>query len=757
MLPHRRPLRQHPLALFSLRPACGALLAAALAVPAAAHAAPEPAPAPETAPASAAPSQGAIDFSADRVDYNDKADIVTASGNVFLHRDDQTVRADTVTWNHATGKILASGHVRFVDQNGDNTFTESVELTDKFTTGTMENLILVLREGGRIAANSGTRDAEGRLHLTQAAYTSCDVIDIHGRPCSPSWRINAHRVVFTPDQNAFRMYNAHLVLFGLAEIPLPTLIVATDGRAISGLLIPNATVDSTNGLGYNQTMYTRLAPNRDVSVTGYVYTRVDPMISAQYRDLTAGGSYQITGYLTHSEVIPQGSTTNTGNNQWRGYVDANGHFQMSPEWSADFSGRLASDRTFLSRYYLSSDDVLRSNVNIQHIDADSYFSIAGWAFETLRPGELQGQVPIALPAIDYRRRWADPLLGGTIELQANSLAITRSAGQDTQRAFTSAQWSLSRMDSLGQVITFTGLLRGDVYHTTGTDLTSVAIYQGEPGWHTRGEALGAIDVSWPLVGAMLGGSQVFTPRVQVVAVPPVPAAVIPNEDSRSVELEDDNIFALNRYPGYDRIEDGVRVTYGADWQLNLPKWRVMADVGQSYRLTANTGNFPNGTGLYDRMSDVVGRTEVAYDDFFKITHRYRIDKSNLAFRRNEIDATIGTDQSYVELGYARINQGLAAAIDDLQDSNELRGAARMSFARYWSVFGSGVFDLSRSDLVTGTTPKAIQPLRTRLGLSFSSDCFEVDFTWRKDYVSIGDAATGSSFMVHFSLRNIGFK
>ena len=59
--------------------------------------------------------------------------------------------------------------------------------------------------------------------------------------------------------------------------------------------------------------------------------------------------------------------------------------------------------------------------------------------------------------------------------------------------------------------------------------------------------------------------------------------------------------------------------------------------------------------------------------------------------------------------------------------------------------------------MAGTTPKAIQPLRTRLGLSFSSDCFEVDFTWRKDYVSIGDAATGSSFMVHFSLRNIGFK
>ena len=81
----------------------------------------------------------------------------------------------------------------------------------------------------------------------------------------------------------------------------------------------------------------------------------------------------------------------------------------------------------------------------------------------------------------------------------------------------------------------------------------------------------------------------------------------------------------------------------------------------------------------------------------------------------------------------------------------------MSFARYWSVFGSGVFDLSRSNLVSGTAAKAVQPLRTRLGLSYSSDCLEVDFTWRKDYVSIGDAAKGSSFMIHFSLRNIGLR
>ena len=35
--------------------------------------------------------------------------------------------------------------------------------------------------------------------------------------------------------------------------------------------------------------------------------------------------------------------------------------------------------------------------------------------------------------------------------------------------------------------------------------------------------------------------------------------------ARAVDLEDSNLFALNRFPGYDRWEDGSRVTYGVDW------------------------------------------------------------------------------------------------------------------------------------------------------------------------------------------------
>jgi LPS-assembly protein len=166
---------------------------------------------------------------------------------------------------------------------------------------------------------------------------------------------------------------------------------------------------------------------------------------------------------------------------------------------------------------------------------------------------------------------------------------------------------------------------------------------------------------------------------------------------------------------------------------------------------------PNGTGLSDKTSDIVGRLDVRYKNFLKLTHRFRLDKDTLAFRRNEIDATLGSERTYLEVGYARLNRQIAASVEDLRDSHELRAAGRVAFARNWSAFGSGVFDLSQQNLLGAATIKELQPLRTRFGVAYQNDCLELGFTWRRDYVSIGDAGKGNSFQLHFVLRNLGFK
>jgi len=712
-----------------------------------------PPPPPDSVPAL---GEREIEFSADQIEYNSDSDVVTANGNVVLVRTQQSLRANQVTWNRATGEVTAQGDVRVVDQEGNTLYGDSVTLTDELRDGVIDNILVVLAEGGRLVARRGTRD-NGVIVLDSAAYSPCAVERPDGTPKNPSWQIRAVKVVYSPVDDRVRYTGARLELFGLPVIPLPGLSHPVGERRGSGLLVPNIRFSAANGFELSLPYYFSLAENRDLTVTGSVYTEALPMLAAQYRALTGNGAYQVTGYATASSRIPVGSTSGLrSQDDFRGYLDANGRFQLSPAWQLSGSLRVVTDRTFLRRYDISRDDRLRSTVQAERVGDQSYFSLAGWATQTLRVNDPQGQVPIALPELDWRYRPGFQPLGGQVELQLNTLAIGRTSGQDTQRAFAAARWDWRRLTPWGQQFTLTAYGRGDIYNSSDNGQTITDIYRGESGIQGRGSASFAADLQWPLVGRFLGGTQLLTPRVQLVATPSTGNLAIPNEDSRAIELEDSNLFALNRLPGYDRVEQGVRIVYGAQWSLRRPGFTIDAVIGQSYRFGDQNSFLPEGTGLAERTSDVVGRTEIRFRDFVKFTHRYRLDKDNLAVRRNEIDATVGSRSTYVQIGYLRLNRDIGPEIEDLQDREELRAGARVRIARYWSIFGSGVFDLSNADEDPTLRADGFEPIRTRLGIAYEDDCLEMGLTWRRDFVATGDAQRGNTFLFRIAFRNLGF-
>ncbi|MGV7120035.1 LPS-assembly protein LptD [Sphingopyxis sp. 550A] len=710
----------------------------------------------DTVDAPAPKSDEQIGFAADNLNYDNETDVVVAEGNVEMKRDTVEMRADKVTWNRKTGEVVAEGDVALKNPEGDTAYGDRIVLTDTLRDGVVENMLVVLDNGARLAAVKGTRFDNGNIELENAAYTPCPVEDGSGCPKKPSWQIRAVRVIYDRGKNKVRYKGARVEIFGLPLIPLPGLSHPANSEAGSGLLVPEIRLDRTNGFEIAMPYYLRLAPDRDITITPHLYTGSVPMIEGEFRALTDIGSFRINGYATHSSVVPVSGQVIDPNRQFRGYLESAGKFQFDPRWSLSYSGRITTDRTFMRRYDISRDDRLRSTFELERIGGQSYLSIAGWATQTLRRNDVQGQQPIALPIIDYRQRLADPLLGGQIELQLNTLAIARTAGQDTQRAFAGATWNLRGLTGLGQEVVLTAMVRGDVYHSDENLLTAIPGYRGKSGWEGRGIAAVAADMRWPFVGEFLGGTQTLTPRVQIVATPSLKNLDIPNEDSRAFDLEDSNLFAINRFNGYDRFEDGARITYGLEWNFSRPGLNINSIIGQSYRLSDKPSLFPDGTGLTDRTSDIVGRTTIAYKDFLRLTHRFRLDKDNLAVRRNEIDAMIGSRSTYAVLGYSRLNRDILLLGEDLQDREEVRAGGRVAFAKNWSIFGSAIVDLTRkSDDPLGVAD-GFDPIRHRLGLAYDDECLSIALTWRRDYIDTGDARRGNSFSFRIAFRNLGF-
>ncbi|AOH86139.1 organic solvent tolerance protein [Sphingomonas panacis] len=710
-------------------------------------------------PPSSAPAAGddQVQFSADSLDYEVNGETVTATGDVRMYRSGDRLRADKVVWNRKTGKVMANGSIVVTNPGGDTAYGDSIELTDALKDGMIDNMLIVLEHGGRLAARKGTRALDETVTMEDAAYTPCAVSSAAGCPKEPSWKITAVRVTYRPDKQRIYYKGARINLFGLPTLPLPAFSNPVGGGNQSGLLGPDFRYDRVNGFEFAQPYNVALGPNRSLIVTPMLFTATAPMLKTDFSALTDRGAYRIGGYVTVSRRSDdlQSATPVPTQNALRGYVDGVGRFQLSPNWSLSGSLRYASDKTFLRRYDISRDARLRSTVSLERISQNAYFAINGWYVQTLRVNDRQGLQPIALPEIDWRYRFDDGILGGKVQLQANSLAISRTAGQDTQRAFASFKWDLRRLTPWGQEVTFTAFGRGDVYHATDVGSTGVASYRGLDGWQTRAIGALAVDVKWPFIGTFLSGTQRFTPRVQIVASPHIANINIPNEDARAIDLEDSNLFALNRFPGYDRFEDSSRVTYGADWAVDLPGISINATIGQSYRLDSRPSLFLNGTGLTDRFSDIVGRTEIRFHDFVSLTHRYRLDKDNLTVRRNELDATVGSRSTYLLLGYLRLNRDITPILEDLQDREEARIGGRVQIRRFWSVFGSTVIDLTDRREDPLSIADGFSPVRHRLGFQYEDDCLRLGLTWKRDYQNTGDAQRGNSYLLTLAFKNLG--
>ena len=760
-----QPLTRH-------RALCLATAALAVLVPQAAAAQrmapalwgnPEPRNADPDAPVrkSAVPVAGdTVDFEADQMMYDETARMVTAQGRVRVSRDGYALVADRVEYRRGAegdpGEVVAIGNISIIDPAGNQAMGDRITLTDSLKDGAIANMLLVLNDGGRLGARAATR-SDNKYALDHAAYSPCAVVNGEGCPQVPVWKIKAVKISYDQKRHRISYRNASLELFGVPVFYLPSLS-HPDGDAprAGGMLVPAVEIQRQLGIGISAPLHMAFGPDHDLTVTPWLYTATNPALAFQARRLLADGPIQVDGMFTFArrfDLAADGLTEVDMGERFRGYLGVKGRFQHSAKWRSVFSVRLSSDDTFNRRYGLGFDDTLRSSYALERITDESWLSVSAWYFQGLRVTDRPGESPLVLPLIDYDWRPDLDVAGGRVRLGANSMTLLRTDGQDMFRALGWARWDRNLLTGLGQRVAFTGLVRSDLYDVRNSNLATFPDYAGQNGWRGRGIALAAADISWPFAGPALGGEQTITPRVQLIAAPRVTNVGFPNEDSRAFELEDISLFDLNRAPGLDRFESGSRITYGAEYALDRPGLRLQAEIGQSLRLSGDGREFSAGTGFQGRRSDLVGRIALKFGRLIELTHRFRLDKDNLAVRRNEIDLTFGGRRTYVSAAYIRLNRNVT--LEDLEDRQELRLAGRVAFARYWTMFGNGIIDLTTKADNPLASGNGFRGIRHRVGIEYEDECFRFGVGWRRDYVGDRDFRPGNAFQISIAFKTLG--
>jgi LPS-assembly protein len=255
----------------------------------------------------------------------------------------------------------------------------------------------------------------------------------------------------------------------------------------------------------------------------------------------------------------------------------------------------------------------------------------------------------------------------------------------------------------------------------------------------------SLQTSYPMVRPFESFQAKIEPVVSITGAPNMALRNnIPNEDSQNAQIDASNLFEPNRFPGLDRVEDQSRVTYGLRTGVfGYDDSSLDMFIGQSYRLDERNNPFPNGSGLEDQESDVVGSISGNYKDVYSVDYRYQLGGRHLTSQRHEVDATADWNRFRLRTNYlfARALEGT-----DINESREqLKSSADFYFTPEWRLRGGATQDL-------GADPGLRE---TYASIDYLGQCLFWSLQAEKNFTNDVSGENDVAVVFRIGLKNLG--
>jgi LPS-assembly protein len=260
-----------------------------------------------------------------------------------------------------------------------------------------------------------------------------------------------------------------------------------------------------------------------------------------------------------------------------------------------------------------------------------------------------------------------------------------------------------------------------------------------------------IEYRYPFINIQPWGTQTITPIAQVIARPDEPQiGQWPNEDAQSLMFDDANLFSIDKFSGWDRVEGGGRANYGIQYTMQFNQGGfVNVLFGQSYQLfgtnsfavggTTNTGL---GSGLDTTQSDYVARVSYQPNSTLTFTSRFRFDKDDFSVKRTELGTRANFDRWSVDLLYG--DYAAQPELGWLQDRRGILGSGSYKLTANWVLLGAARYDLDAEKFD-----------QTRFGIGYVDDCLILALNYVTSYTYSGNPETDHAIMLQLSLRTLG--
>lgn len=501
-------------------------------------------------PPAGSEDQAPVDMTADRVDYDQKTDIIDLSGGVQIQQQDRRFESDQASYDRKSGEVKSAGHVYF-ESPGLRIVGESGDYNLQTKKGSIED------PGYRVSGNANLRgDAKQAWMLDEQRSRYQDIVYTTCPPGNSDWSIVASDLELDQASGIGTARNAR-IRFG--DIPLlysPYLRFPIDGRRRSGLLIPTFGSSDSTGTDISLPYYWNIAPNMDATLTPRYMSARGLMLGAQFRHLSRIQRFEIDG-----EILPKDQKAPDQGARGAYRIKQNGY--LGSRWTSSIDFASVSDDEYLQDFGNRLDVTSVRNLSQR---GEVRYSGDGWRmlgrlqqFQTvdasIAPANRPyGQLPHIELAVDPKT-W-EKLVEFSVDSQYDYFDHNEAVHGSRLVAVPSVRMPLRR--SFGYLIPRTRLFY------TGYDLTGQEdgapdqLSHVIPSLDIDGKLIFERDVDWLGTGAL----QTLEPRLYYVLTAYEDQSDNPRFDTTALDFSFSSLFRPNRFTGYDRIGDENRLTLG---------------------------------------------------------------------------------------------------------------------------------------------------------------------------------------------------
>lgn len=566
-------------------------------------------------------------LTADRLTYWPVEDEAEALGNVRLEQGD-----DVFLGTH--GRLKIEDQVGFLDQAsyflkrtpaagsaaGGSTVVQARAIddeSDEAETGFATPRALTIKPGqteikashkqrtliseARGDADRVDLEGENQYRLTRATFTTC-------KPGNDDWYLSAEDLRLDYDNEVGTGDDATLRFLGVPILHSPWISFSLSDEPKSGFLIPAFGTSSTSGMELAVPYYWRIAPNMDSTIEPRILSKRGLLLGADFRylDLLDGGPYR---GRAHVEFLPNDRQTNT--NRW-----AVNLLHTQSATASGFSGSINYTKVSDNDYFTDLTNQITSTSQTQLLQQGviSYGGMGWWtatttvqSFQTLQPDP---QNPVAkpyrlYPQLTFNARQPD-LLGTDSAFfgQYTHFVHPDPTMVDGQRTVLQPQVSLPYVTPGWYVTPRAGV------NVTHYSLTQPVSAVGAPDSINRTLPIMSVDSgmiferSTNLFGREY--AQTLEPRLMYLYIPYTDQNNIPVFDTALADFNFAQIFADNRFSGWDRINNANQLTAALSSRLIDPASgaEIMRGmIGEIFYFTPNKVVLPGTTNPQWDKSD----------------------------------------------------------------------------------------------------------------------------------------------------------